>query len=142
MSVHSFAVALCIEGIEAEMAGRLEDAWTLYRRAWSSRTDAYDACVAAHYLARATETPEETLSWNLEALTRATAVGDDRIRGFLPSLHLNLGHSYEMIGDISDARAQYELAAARLDDVGAGAYGDVVRQGVAAALVRVSSATC
>ncbi|RGC68468.1 hypothetical protein C5N14_13190 [Micromonospora sp. MW-13] len=37
------------------------------------RTDDYDACVAAHYLARQQDDPEEILRWNQEALRHAFA---------------------------------------------------------------------
>lgn len=132
-------VALCIEGMQAEMAGRPASARALFLRAWTERTDAFDACVAAHYVARHQDTPEQVLHWNAEALSQAEAVEDDRVQGFFPSLYLNLGHSYEVLGELANARRYYELAAERLDDVADGRYGDVVRSGVAAGRARVAA---
>jgi hypothetical protein len=43
--------------------------------------------------------PEEALAWNQRALDHAQAVGDERVTGFLASLHLNLGKSYEALDD-------------------------------------------
>jgi hypothetical protein len=37
------------------------------------------------------------------------------VRGFYPSLHLNLGEDYRKLGDIAAAREQLTLARSRLD---------------------------
>jgi hypothetical protein len=47
-------------------------------------------------------------------------VGDDRVRGFYPSLYLNLGRSHEVLGHPAEASRYYELAAEGLDVVPAG----------------------
>jgi hypothetical protein len=77
-------VKLCAQGMEAEFAGRPVEARDLFVRAWEARADDYDASVAAHFVARHQATPQETLRWNQEALARADAVGDERVRGFYP----------------------------------------------------------
>jgi tetratricopeptide (TPR) repeat protein len=104
-------IKLCLEGIRAEFEGRIEDARILYSQAWEASRDDFDACVAAHYVARYQEEPEETLRWNQEALNRAKAVKDGRVQDFYPSLYLNLGHSYEMLGHQAEAQKYYKLAA-------------------------------
>ncbi len=124
-------VRLCVQGMQAEAEGRAEAARALFRQAWDARGDDYEACVAAHFLARHPDTPEDELRWNREALERADAVGDDRIRDFYPSLYLNLAYSHETAGDLAEARRLYALAEERLDDLPAGPYGDHVRGGVA-----------
>lgn len=73
--------------------------------------DDYDACIAAHYVARFQETPEETLRWNQAALKHADAVKDERVKDFYPSLYVNLGRSYEVLGDQVNAQSYYQLAA-------------------------------
>jgi len=83
----------------------------LYKQAWEAAKDDYEACIAAHYVARHQESPEETLRWNQEALVRADAVGDDRVRSFYPSLYLNMGQSHEALRHMAEARWYYELAA-------------------------------
>ena len=77
-------VRLCADGMRAEADGRAADARDLFQKAWETATDDYEACVAAHYLARHQPTPEDTLHWNRECLARADRVGDERVRGFLP----------------------------------------------------------
>jgi len=132
-------VALCAEGMRAESAGRGAEAKELFERAWQAATDDYEACIAAHYLARHQETMEQTLHWNEVSLHRAELVGDDRVEGFLPSLYLNLGHCHEQLGDPERARAFYELAAGHLSAVPPGPYGDMLRDGVTRALERTAS---
>ena len=131
MDVDNPVVQLCAQGMTAEQDGRLEDARRLFWEAWEARADDFDACVAAHYVARLQEAPEDNLRWNQEALERATAVSDERVRGFFPSLHLNLGFSKERLGDTEGAKRHYELAVQGLDDLPPGPYGEMVRRRVA-----------
>ena len=133
-------VKLCAEGMRAEGEGRFDDARALFAQAWEASADHYDACVAAHFLARHQPTPEETLRWNQEALRRAELVGDDRVRGFHPSLYLNLGHSHERLGDHAEARRFYELAAAHTAELGGDRYGDTTRDAIARGRERVRAA--
>ena len=105
-------IRLCIEGSHAEFEHRLEDAKSLYQQAWDAHTDDYEACIAAHYLARFQDSHEEALRWNQIALDRANAVCDERVKEFYPSLYLNLGRSYEIFGDEAEAQKYYDLAAA------------------------------
>ena len=99
--------------------------------------DDYEACIAAHYVARHQPSFEENLRWNQESLARAEAVGDERVRDFYPSLLLNLGHSYEILGDAAEARKYYDLAVERVDELPPGPYSDVVRRGISAAQQRI-----
>ena len=100
-----------MEGTRAEFEHRIEDARRLYQQAWDAHTDSYEACVAAHYIARFQESPEEVLRWNQLALEHANAVNDDSVRDFYPSLYLNLGSSYEALGNQDKAQEYYALAA-------------------------------
>ncbi|MBI3189769.1 MAG: hypothetical protein HYZ33_03880, partial [Ignavibacteriales bacterium] len=101
MESHSFmdldnpVIQLCMDGARAEFEHRIEAARSLYQQAWEAHSDDYEACIAAHYVARFQETPAETLRWNQIALDHANAVHDERVKDFYPSLYLNLGCSYE-----------------------------------------------
>jgi tetratricopeptide (TPR) repeat protein len=112
MDVNNRVVKLCVEGSRAEFEGRPQDARDLYRQAWSLTEDDFEACIAAHYVARFQDTPQQTLAWNLESLRRAEAVGDERVEAFYPSLYVNLGHAYEVLGEVDEAQHFYKLAAA------------------------------
>lgn len=131
-------VRFCAEGVQAEMAGRREDAAALYQRAWDSRTDDFEACIAAHYLARLQSDPASALHWNQLSLQHAEAVADERVSGFYPSLYLNLGKAHEDLGDREKAREFYQHAARQLDALPEGKYAEIVKRGIAEALARVS----
>jgi hypothetical protein len=111
MDLDNPVIKLCAQGTRAEFEGRIEQARALYLLAWAIAQDDFEACVAAHYVARHQTSPQDTLHWNQEALARADAVGDDRVRSFYPSLYLNLGCSHEVLGDQPEARRYYQLAA-------------------------------
>ncbi len=109
--MNSQAITFCIKGTRAEFEGRNEDARKLFVQAWKAARDDYEACIAAHYIARYQDSPQETLRWNQEALSRADLVGDERVRDFYPSLYVNMGHSHEMLGNIAESKKYYKLAA-------------------------------
>ncbi len=76
-------VRLCAEGIAAEGQGQHVEAAALYTKAWAIHTDDYEACIAAHYLAREQETLQESLAWNQRAIDHALAVPEEQDRGVL-----------------------------------------------------------
>lgn len=110
MDLNNPVIQLCMEGIKAEFERRLEDARKLYLRAWNSKTDDYEACIAAHYMARLQNSPQDEFRWNREALIRADAVQDDRVKSFYPSLYVNMGRSYELTGNPEEAKRFYKMA--------------------------------
>jgi V8-like Glu-specific endopeptidase len=112
MDLNNLVIRLCVEGSQAEFAKRPDDARTLYQQAWDTAQDDYEKCIAAHYVARMQSTPEDTFRWNQIALTHAKAVTDDRVQSFYPSLYLNMGQSYEVLGNSTEANRYYDLAAA------------------------------
>lgn len=111
MDLNSPVVQLCVEGTRLEFAGKLKDARALYWQAWNTAQDDFEACIAAHYVARFQENPEDILFWNQEALNRANAVKHDLVKDFYPSLYLNMGYSHERMGNSSEAQRYYDLAA-------------------------------
>ena len=139
MDPNNPVVKLCAEGMQAEGEGQLDAARAYFQQAWDVRQDDFEACIAAHFMARH-QPPAETLHWNQVALDHAEAVTDDRVRGFYPSLYLNLGWSHEQLGDLSKASQYYELATSRLADLPDDSYATVVRKGVTAGQARVAQA--
>lgn len=75
-------------------------------------------CVIAHYLADLHSDPLDALRWNLAALDAYSGVrrddlasiGIDDAASFEPSLHLNVGNDYFMLGRFAEA-AQHARAA-------------------------------
>jgi hypothetical protein len=112
MDANNPVVKLCVEGSRAEFEGRPQDARDLYGQAWSLAADDFETCIAAHYVARFQDSPQQILAWNLESLRRAEAVDDERVEAFYPSLYVNLGRSYEILGEVDEAQRFYDLAAA------------------------------
>ena len=133
-------VRLCAEGMQLEQARRVDEARTTFDRAWTEARDDFEACIAAHFVARHEPDPVRSLAWNEEALKRARAVGQDRVSGFLPSLYLNLGYSHELLGALDRARSFYRKADDHLANLTPGPYAEIVRAGVQRGLERVAVA--
>lgn len=138
MDPNNPVIKLCAEGMKAEMEGRTDEARALFLQAWGESKDDYDACIAAHYVARHQKSSEEILHWNKEALDRADAVDDERVHSFYPSLYLNMGKAHEDLGKWEEAKRHYELAEAKMSNLPGGRYGDIVRDGIIRGLQRVS----
>lgn len=101
--------------------------------------DALHRCVIAHYTADLQDDDRVELMWDERALAAIDEVSDARaqafheslhVRGFLPSLYLNLADDHRRLGD--PARAEHFLVKARAesDALGDDAYGALVRSGV------------
>lgn len=111
MDLNNPVIKYCVEGTQAEFIGQIEAAQSLYQQAWDAVTNDFEACVAAHYMARFQEDPQKRLFWNHLALEHANEVKDQRTDSFYPSLYLNLGQSYELLGKSEEAKHYYDLAA-------------------------------
>ncbi len=111
MNLDNPVIKLCMEGTQAEFQGLVDQARSLYQKAREVAQDDYEACVAAHYVTRFQENHQDRLYWNQVALDKANAVKDNSVQEFYPSLFLNMGQSYELLGDFSEAKRYYGLAA-------------------------------
>lgn len=100
-------VKLCAEGIAAEMEGDVLAAMKCYNRAWEEKSSDYEACIAAHYLARLQDGAEAMLYWNEMALQCAKNVAHELVAAFYPSLYLNVGKCYEDMGEHRKALDYY-----------------------------------
>lgn len=137
MDAENPVVKLCVAGMQAESEGHYAEARALFMRAWAARRDAYDACIAAHYVARHQEDPHDTLHWNQQALDHAEQVSDERERDFYPSLYLNLGHAHELVGALDEARRYYTLAEETAEQLSDDRYGRIVHGALASAQERL-----
>jgi tetratricopeptide (TPR) repeat protein len=111
MDLDNPVIKLCVAGSQAEFQGLIDEACTLYQMAWETARDDYEACIAAHYVARHQEDYKAKLYWNQVALDRANLVTDNSVQEFYPSLLLNMGQSYELLGNLNEAKRYYDLAA-------------------------------
>jgi len=130
-------VKLCAEGIQAEMEGNHDTARQLYTEAWHLRTNDYESCIVAHYMARIQPAPAGILHWNLEALTYADKVGGESVEPFYPSLYLNIGKAYEDTGDVVAARKYYLLGERKCGLLPDSDLGRLTRDAIRRGLARV-----
>lgn len=137
MDANNPIVRLCVQGMECESRGQLEEASQLFMNAWLRSTDDFERCISAHYVARHQKEPVDALLWNQRSLDHANAVHIEHVRELYPSLYLNLGKAHEDFGNREDARSFYELAENLLDSLPEGQYGGIVREAVKRALLRV-----
>jgi hypothetical protein len=97
-------VELCAAGMAAE--GTPAEARRLFEQAWAARRDDYDACIAAHFLARHQGSADSTLHWNALAVRHAEAVTDGRAAELYASLYLNLGDAHAALGQSEGGRGR------------------------------------
>ncbi|MYR57810.1 hypothetical protein GTY54_16750 [Streptomyces sp. SID625] len=132
--------------IEAAMAlqhaGDADGARRRFTEIWEEIApdgDPFHRCVLAHYMADLQQDPQDELDWDLRALDAAASVTDDRarqhdsslaIRGFYPSLHLNLAADFHRLGDTSRARTHLAQAREHLDALHDDGYGQGIRSAV------------
>ena len=121
-------VMLCAAGIEAEMQGDFTTAIQQYAKAWEAGTNDFEACIAAHYMARLQNCAEDMLHWNKLALQHADALPAEYVAAFYPSLYLNVGNSYEESGDKESAMKYYKAGVARLGVLPDDRLGRVTRE--------------
>lgn len=129
------AIALQQAGRNGEARDRFEEIWADV----GPDGDPFHRCVLAHFMADAQESPLDRLRWDQRALAAADSLTDERarqyhaslqVRGFYPSLHLNLAQDHFMLGDAVQARAEIERAKGVLHLLGDDGYGDLVRSAV------------
>jgi tetratricopeptide (TPR) repeat protein len=98
-------------GTQAEFQRRLDEARDLFREAWDAAQDDYDSAMAAHYIAHLAREAAEAHRWNLIALEHGRR--DQRAEEFMGSLLVNLGGTYEALGDTAEAERCFEFAEER-----------------------------
>jgi hypothetical protein len=128
-------VALCAEGMAIE--GDTDAARRLFEEAWAARRDDYDACIAAHFLARHQPTVEGRLEWNALAARHAEAVTGERAREFKASLYLNLADAHLAAGNRAEAEEAAHRAKANLISLPEGGYRSFVENGIGRLLLRL-----
>jgi hypothetical protein len=114
-------------GLRQHIGGDRAGAYATFTALWASvgpDGDPLHRVALAHHTADVCDDPAEELEWDLRALAAADSLTDSRaqeyhsslaVRGFYPSLHLNLGEDYRKLGDLAAAREQLTLARSRLD---------------------------
>ncbi len=140
LDTNNHVVALCAAGMAIE--GTPLEARALFYEAWAACTNDYEACIAAHFVARHQVTAKETLRWNILAVRHAEAVVDDRTAEFMASLYLNLGDAYAAAGNQAAARTAIKTARIHLAALPPDGYGAFVAFGIERLAARLTAESC
>lgn len=101
--------------------------------------DPFHRCTLAHYLADLYHDAAEALIWDIRALDAAAALTEDRarqhdstlhVRGFYPSLHLNVADNLRRLGSFGPAQRHLDDARRYFDALGDDPYGAAIRTAV------------
>ncbi|MFJ2767310.1 hypothetical protein [Streptomyces sp. NPDC087300] len=102
--------------------------------------DPLHRCTLAHYMADTQEDPADELAWDLRALSAADELTDERlnahhqslaVRGFYPSLHLNLAADYVKLHRPGPARTHLRRARGGVGALGDDEYGNGIKAAIA-----------
>jgi hypothetical protein len=130
------------EGIGLGERGEREAARRLFSDLWEeigATGDALHRCALAHSMADVQDDVRDELVWDLRALETADLITDERarqagvagpVRGFYPSLHLNLGDAYRRLGDLDRARHHLGRGLAAVDALGDDGYAQMIKEGL------------
>jgi hypothetical protein len=130
------------EAIERSQHGEREVARQMFAGIWKELSpdgDPFHRCSLAHYMADLQDDPHEELAWDLRALEAADLVTEERarqyhemlsVRGFYPSLYLNLAEDYRKVGDFTRAREFVAQARISAEALGEDSYARMIRAGI------------
>jgi hypothetical protein len=134
MTAITEAVTTGRTGDSAAARARLEGLWTEI----GPLGDPLHRCSLAHYLADLYDEAALSLTWDIRALDAADALDDSRVqehhrslqvRGFYPSLHLNLADDYRRLGAFETASEHLAAARKYADSLADDGYGAGVLAG-------------
>jgi hypothetical protein len=131
-----------------DRTGAAADLVALWDEIGGPAADPLHAVSLAHFLADLQDDPAAELEWDQRALRAADGLTDERareyhaslaVRGFYPSLHLNLAADHVKLADPAAARRHLDRAEAALPDLPPGGYGDMIRAGIARLRARLGT---
>lgn len=128
--------------IEAHRQGDNETARAMFAAIWARLGpdgDPLHRCTLSHFMADAQADPVEKLRWDERALAAADSLTDERaksyhaslsVRGFYPSLHLNLAQDHWLLDDLPQARKELAAARATVHNLADDEYGKGIRAAI------------
>jgi hypothetical protein len=123
-----------------DQPGAVADLAALWAEIGGEHADPLHAVSLAHFMADLQDDPRDELAWDERALAAADGLTDERareyhgslaVRGFYPSLHLNLAADHVKLGDPAAARHHLDRTEAGFGDLPPGDYADMIVGAVA-----------
>jgi rifampin ADP-ribosylating transferase len=109
-------IRLCIQGMAKEENGEPGESSRLILQAWDEATHDFEKYIAAYYVARQQTDVRDRLDWLKTALQFAQKVGDVAATSAFPGLYSSIAKCYEDLGDVDNAKKNFELANSFTDD--------------------------
>ena len=103
-------IKLCMSGMSYEDSGKIEDAITMFQKAWDEATDDYERFIAAYHLGRQQKSITDRLKWMEISLRCALNINDENVKSAYSTLYLNIAKCFEEMGDFDNAKKYYELS--------------------------------
>jgi tetratricopeptide (TPR) repeat protein len=107
---NNVVIKLCMSGMNLESSGNIEEATTMFSKAWHEATDDYERFIAAYHLVRRQKSITDKLKWMETSLQCALNINDENVKSAYPTLYLNIAKCYEELGDSDNAKRNYELS--------------------------------
>jgi rifampin ADP-ribosylating transferase len=107
---NNVVIKLCMSGMRLEDSGDIEDAITMFHKAWHEATDDFERFIAAYHLARQQKSITDKLKWMETSLQFALNINDDNVKSAYSTLYLNIAKCYEELCDSDNAKRNYELS--------------------------------
>ncbi len=107
---NNVVIKLCMSGMNLEGSGNIEDATTMFHKAWHGATDDYERFIAAYHLARQQKSITDKLKWMETSLQCALNINDDNVKSAYSTLYLNIAKCYEELCDSDNAKRNYVLS--------------------------------
>lgn len=105
-------VKLCLQGMDAEAKGNIDDASHIFSKAWQEATSDLEKFLAAYYVARCQKNTADKLVWTETALQFAIQTNDEGVKAAFPTLYTSIAKCYEALNDPINAKKNYERAEA------------------------------
>ncbi len=103
-------VKLCMMGMSLEDDGKIEEARTMFHKAWSEAKDDFEKFIAAYHLARQQKDITNKLKWMETSLQCGLNINDGNVKSAYSTLYENIAQYYEELRDSNNAKKNYELA--------------------------------
>ncbi|MDP4090370.1 MAG: NAD(+)--rifampin ADP-ribosyltransferase [Bacillota bacterium] len=107
---NNIVIKLCMMGMSLDASGTVEEASTMFHKAWNEATDDYEKFIAAYHLARQQKNITDKLKWMETSLQCALNINDDNVKSAYSTLYVNIAKCYEELRDSDNAKRNYELS--------------------------------